>query len=144
MPRGAVWTYADYRYRRYSFTTGTTVHTLDGRALPGVPQDWVHLNLRAQPSAVRGAWLEVEQTYSSGYFVSDTLNTRAAPWWVTNVRVGWDGTVGGMRLAPFLGINNAFNHLYVSSVVINAARDRFYEPAPGRNVYLGLTIGAGR
>ena len=76
--------------------------------------------------------------------MSDTLNTRAAPWWVTNVRVGWDGKVGGMRLAPFLGINNAFNHLYVSSVVINAARDRFYEPAPGRNVYLGLTIGAGR
>jgi len=140
----AVWTYADYRYRRYSFTTGTTLHTLDGRALPGVPGHWVHLSLRAQPSAVRGAWLEVEQSYSSGYFVSDTLNTRAAPWSATNVRVGWEGIAGGMRLAPFLGINNAFNHLYVSSVVINAARDRFYEPAPGRNLYLGLSIGAGR
>ena len=139
-----VWTYADYRYRRYSFTTGTTLHTLDGRALPGVPRHWAHLSLRAQPSAVRGAWLEVEQSYSSGYFVSDTLNTRAAPWLATNVRVRWEGKAGGMRLAPFLGINNAFNHLYVSSVVINAARDRFYEPAPGRNLYLGLSIGAGR
>jgi iron complex outermembrane receptor protein len=38
----------------------------------------------------------------------------------------------------------AFNHLYVGSVVINAARDRFYEPAPGRNIYLGLSVGAGR
>jgi iron complex outermembrane recepter protein len=140
----AVWTYADYRYRRYSFTTGTTVHTLDGRALPGVPQHWLHLILRSQPSTARGAWLEIEQSYSSGYFVSDTLNTRAAPWWATNLRVGWDGKAGGIRLAPFLGVNNAFNHLYVSSVVINAARDRFYEPAPGRNLYLGLTIGAGR
>jgi len=140
----AVWTYADYRYRRYSFTTGTTVHTLDGRALPGVPQHWLHLILRSQPSTVRGAWLEIEQSYSSGYFVSDTLNTRATPWWATNLRVGWDGKAGGIRLAPFLGVNNAFNHLYVSSVVINAARDRFYEPAPGRNLYLGLTIGAGR
>ena len=139
-----VWTYADYRYRRYSFTTGTTVHTLDGRALPGVPQHWLHLNLRAQPSVFQGAWLEVEQSYSSDYFVSDTLNTRAAPWWATNLRVGWDGKAGGIRLAPFLGVNNAFNHLYISSVVINAARDRFYEPAPGRNLYLGLTIGAGR
>ena len=140
----AVWTYADYRYRRYSFTTGTTVHTLDGRALPGVPQHWLHLSLRSQPSTARGAWLEIEQSYSSGYFVSDTLNTRAAPWWATNLRVGWDGKAGGIRLAPFLSVNNAFNHLYVSSVVINAARDRFYEPAPGRNLYLGLTIGAGR
>ena len=54
------------------------------------------------------------------------------------------GKAGSMRLAPFLGINNVFNHLYVSSVVINAARDRFYEPAPGRNVYVGLSVGAGR
>ena len=140
----AVWTYADYRYRRYSFTTGTVVHTLDGRALPGIPQNWLNLLVRAQPIAFHGAWAEVQQSYSSGYFVSDTLSTRAAPWWATNVRVGWEGKVGGTRLGPFLGINNAFNHLYVSSVVINAARDRYYEPAPGRNVYVGLSVGAGR
>jgi iron complex outermembrane receptor protein len=60
------------------------------------------------------------------------------------VRLGWDGKVGQMQVGPFLGINNAFNHLYVSSIVINAARDRFYEPAPGRNAYVGLTVGAGR
>jgi len=138
------WTYADYRYRRYAFTTGTTLHTLDGRALPGIPQHWLHLNLRVQPTAFRGVWIETEQSYSSGFFVSDTLNTRASPWWATSIRLGWEGRGGRLRLAPFLGINNAFNHLYVSSVVINAARDRFYEPAPGRNVYVGLTVGAGR
>src|SRR3989441_3458004 len=144
----AVWTYADYRYRRYSFTTdtgtATVVHTVDGRALPGIPQHWLNLTWRAQPAALHGAWAEVQQSRSSGYFVSDTLSTRAAPWWSTNVRVGWEGTAGGMRLAPFVGINNAFNHLYVSSVVINAARGRFYEPAPGRNFYVGLSGGAGR
>src|SRR5467141_5060544 len=140
----AVWTYADYRYRSYSFTTGTVLHTLDGRALPGIPQHWLNLMVRAQPAAFRGARAEVQTSYWSGYFVSDTLNTRAAPWWATNVRVGWEGKAGNMRLAPFLGINNAFNHLYVSSVVINAARDRFYEPAPGRNIYVGLSVGAGR
>src|SRR6267143_1796251 len=140
----AVWTYADYRYRRYSFTTNTVVHTLDGRALPGIPQHWLNLTLRAQPAAFHGAWAELLQSHSSGYFVSDTLSTRAAPWWSTNVRVGWEGKAGSMRLAPFLGINNVFNHLYVSSVVINAARDRFYEPAPGRNIYVGLSVGAGR
>ena len=144
----AAWTYADYRYRRYSFNTGTgigtVVHTLDGRALPGIPEHWLNVVVRAQPAGFRGAWAELQQSYSSGYFVSDTLSTRASPWWSTNVRVGWEGTAGGMRLGPFLGINNAFNHLYVSSVVINAARDRFYEPAPGRNIYVGLSVGAGR
>jgi iron complex outermembrane receptor protein len=66
------------------------------------------------------------------------------PWWSTNVRGGWEGKAGSVHLASFIGINNAFNHLYVSSVVINAARGRFYEPAPGRNAYMGLSVGAGR
>jgi iron complex outermembrane receptor protein len=139
----AFWTYADYRYRRYAVTVGTTTHSLEGRALPGVPQHWLNLLLRAQPKVFRAFWTEVQQTYSSGYFVNDTLGTRTAPWWATNVRLGWEGKAAGMRLAPFVGVNNAFNHLYVSSVVINAARERYYEPAPARNVYVGLSVGAG-
>ena len=141
---GAVWTYSDYRFREYSFTDTAGTHVLDGRALTGIPDHWLHLMVRAQPTAFAGAWAEVEQTYSSGYLVSDVLDTRTMPWWSTNLRLGWDGEAGGTRLAPFIGINNAFNRAYVSSVVINAARGRFYEPAPGRNVYMGLSVGAGR
>lgn len=136
------WTYADYRYRNYSFVTGGVTHTLDGRAIPGVPKHWLNMVLRGE--GMRGVWGEVQQTYSSDFLVSDTLNTRSSPWWSTNVRVGWRASGSGIRLAPFVGVNNAFNHKYVSSVVINAARDRFYEPAPGRNAYIGLSLGAGR
>jgi iron complex outermembrane receptor protein len=141
---GAVWTYADYRFRKYSFTDTAGTHVLDGRTLPGIPENWLHVMARAQPAVFAGAWVEVQQTYSSGYLVSDVLNTRTSPWRSTSVRAGWDGKAGGTRLAPFIGINNAFNQRYVSSVVINAARGRFYEPAPGRNVYMGLSVGAGR
>src|SRR5256886_9105383 len=49
----------------------------------------------------------------------------------------WDGTVGSVRLRPFVGFNNVWNRAYVGSVVINAANRRYYEPAPGRNVYVG-------
>jgi len=141
---GAAWTYSDYRFRQYSFTDTAGTHVLDGRPLAGIPDDWLHLTLRAQPAAFAGGWAEVQPTYASGYLVSDVAGTRTSPWWSTNVRAGWDGEVGSMRLAPFIGINNLFNHQYVSSVVINAARGRYYEPAPGRNVYLGISIGAGR
>ena len=141
---GAVWTYSDFRFREYSFTDTAGTHVLDGRPLAGIPDNWLHLTLRAHPAAFAGAWAEVQQTYSSGYLVSDVSNTLTSPWWSTNIRAGWDGKAGSMRLAPFIGINNAFNHQYVSSVVINAARGRFYEPAPGRNVYLGMSIGVGR
>jgi iron complex outermembrane receptor protein len=140
----AAWTYSDYRFRDYSFTDTAGTHVLNGRPLAGIPDHWLHLTIRAQPASLAGIWAEVQPTYSSGYLVSDVANTRTSPWWASNIRAGWDGKAGSMSLAPFIGINNLFNHQYVSSVVINAARGRFYEPAPGRNVYLGISIGAGR
>src|ERR1043165_676640 len=140
------WTYSDYRYRDYTFTTdtGAVTHVLDGRSIPGIPTHWLQLITHISPAGLSGAWAEVQQTYSSGFFVSDTMSVRASPWWATGVRLGWDGKLGGGRFSPFIGVNNAFNHLYVSSVVINAARDRYYEPAPRRNFYVGLSVGAGR
>jgi len=133
------WTYSDFRYT--SYTTGT--HVLDGRAIPGIPQHWLHFLLRGRPTLARGGWAEVEQTHSSGFFVNDTLNTSTSPWWTTNVRAGWDGTIGALRVHPFVGFNNVFNRSYVGSVVINAAFQRYYEPAPGRNMYVGFSVGAG-
>ena len=133
------WTYSDFRYTQY--TVGTTA--IAGRALPGIPQHWLHFLLRGRPTFARGGWMEIEETHSSGYLVSDASNTVTLPWWVTNVRVGWTGTVGSVRANPFLGFNNVFNRRYVRSVVINAANGRYYEPAPGRNIYVGFSVGAG-
>src|SRR6059036_3313278 len=137
------WTYSDFRYTRY--TLGTQV--LDGQALPGIPQHWLHFLLQLRPLALRGGWVDVEETHSSGFTVDDTASTsnapRTGPWWTTNLRAGWDGTVGSVRLRPFVGFNNVWNRAYVGSVVINAANRRYYEPAPGRNVYVGFSLGAG-
>src|SRR5213076_3108703 len=86
------WTYSDFRYTRY--TLGTQV--LDGQALPGIPQHWLHFLLQLRPPALRGGWVEVEETHSSGFTVDDTASTsnapRTGPWWTTNLRAGWDGT----------------------------------------------------
>lgn len=131
------WTHSAFRYVHY--TVGTSV--LDGRALPGVPADWLRLTLRLRPAGAHGAWLEYEESYSSRYYVNDTLSTQTAPWWAANVRAGWEGTTGKVRIAPFVAVNNVFNRLYVGSVTINAALGRYYEPAPARNLYVGCSIG---
>jgi iron complex outermembrane receptor protein len=139
------WTYSDFRYTNYTLTTGTPARAvvLDGRAIPGLPQHWLHIMLRARPGFAHGGWAELEETHSSGFVVNDTLATTTSPWWASNLRLGWAGTVGSVRLSPFLGVNNLFNRAYVSSVVINAAQGRYYEPAPGRNLYVGFSLGAG-
>jgi iron complex outermembrane receptor protein len=141
----AAYTYSDFRYVRYAFSPDTSPpRVLDGRALPGIPMHALHLIVHAEPHGIRGSWLEVETIGTSSTLVDDTLSLRTSPWWTTNVRLGWSGRVGGTALEPFVAANNVFNRLYVGSVVINAARGRYYEPAPGRNFYLGLSVGAGR
>jgi iron complex outermembrane receptor protein len=92
----------------------------------------------------RGGWAELEETHSSGFFVDDTSHTYTSAWWTTNLRLGWEGTVGTVRVRPFVGFNNVFNRGYVGSVVINASGGRYYEPAPGRNMYVGFSLGAGQ
>ncbi|MGH7418828.1 MAG: TonB-dependent receptor domain-containing protein, partial [Candidatus Rokuibacteriota bacterium] len=137
---GGNWTYAHYRYTEFQLGT----FDLAGRAIPGLPAHWLHLRLRAAPQVARGAWLEVGTTYSSDVLVNDTLTARAPDWWMATVRAGWDGTLGGLRLSPFIAVQNVFDKQYVGSVVINAANSRYYEPAPGRNAYIGFSLGAGR
>src|SRR6266581_4099003 len=154
------YTFADYRYNEFQILSvnktvsppDTTIHDLHDRELPGNPKHWLHLIVKAQPGWAAGAWAELEETHSSGYFVDDTLPMRTTPWWTTGLRVGWDGTLGSVRFRPFVGFNNIFNRKYVGSVAINASPirvgsnfvpGRYYEPAPGRNVYVGFSLGAG-
>ena len=56
---GAAWTYSDYRFRSTrSPTRPAPMCWTDGRS-PGIPDNWLHLTLRAQPAAFAGAWAEV-------------------------------------------------------------------------------------
>ncbi|MHB1863195.1 MAG: TonB-dependent receptor family protein [Gemmatimonadaceae bacterium] len=135
----AAWTYSDFRYTRYAAAS----RDLAGRSLPGIPPQWLDLALHLRPRPARGGWADVELQHASSYLVDDTLDTRTAPWTTVGVRVGWDGMVQGSRVGPFVAVNNLFDRRYVSSVVINASRGRYYEPAPGRNVYVGLSVGLG-
>jgi iron complex outermembrane receptor protein len=116
---------------------------LDGRRLPGVPATWVDALLHAAPLAARGWWADAEVRHASGYLVDDALQTRTSPWTTLDLRVGWTGRAGGNDLRPFVGVANAFDRRYVGSVVINAARGRYYEPAPGRSLVAGVSMTLG-
>ena len=97
-----------------------------------------------RPRFAGGGWLSVEEQYSSAIAVADTLDERAEAWWVTNAPLGWEREVGGAPLGPFVAVNNLFDRRYASSVAVNASFARYYEPAPRRSLYAGLSLGAGR
>lgn len=149
----ANWTYADYRFDRYRVVRGAVTDTLDGKRLPGVPKAFARIGLRAGP--VRGFAVDVDHTMSSSIFAND-LNTIYVSGWgaksasgdiaglgsgVTNARISWEGRAGGTWIRPFLGVNNLWDREYVSALTINGVFGRVFEPAPGRNWFLGGEIG---
>ena len=135
----ANYTASDFRYTRY--VVGSRV--LDGLRVPGIPPHWLDVVLHARPAAVRGGCADVELRHSAGYPVDDTLNVTTDPWTTVDVRLGWDGIVGGTAVHPYVGVANLFDRRYVSSVVINVARNRYFEPAPGRTLSFGLAVALG-
>lgn len=146
------YTYAHYRFQNYRRVTGTTVDTLDGKLLPGVPKAFIRLGLRT--SFLGRGTLDLDHTMSSSYFADDR-NTLYVNGWgtkatgapegfgkgVTNLRVSWDQPVGSGRIAPFLGVNNLWDKKYVGAVTVNGISGRTFEAAPGINMHAGAEIG---
>jgi iron complex outermembrane receptor protein len=62
---------------------------------------------------------------------------------VVDLRFAFDGKGGDSDLRPFVGIDNLFGERYNSSAITNAFGGRYYEPSPGREVYVGMTVGFG-
>ena len=54
-----------------------------------------------------------------------------------------DRDVGGARLQPYLGLDNVFDARYNGSVIPNGFGGRYFEPAPGRQVFAGMAVYVG-
>jgi iron complex outermembrane receptor protein len=128
----AAYTYAHYRFADPG---------LEGNRLPGVPDHFWRLGLRTILPA--GFYVDADHTISTSV-AADDANTIIVPAWgagVTNLRLGWSGLTGTLRIAPFLGLNNLWDRQYIGAVTLNGVNGRVIEPAPRRVVYVGTEIG---
>jgi iron complex outermembrane recepter protein len=132
---GLALAHARYRYEDYALTSGTTTTQLAGRSIPGVPnstaQGWL-------TGRARGWFLTVEGSAQSRSALDDANSAFAPGWWVANLRMGRDVRVRRVGVEPLVGIDNLFNRNYASTLVVNATRGRFFEPAVPRTAYLGV------
>ena len=124
-------------------TTGTPPLPVPaGNRLPGVPENAAYAELVWVPVAL--PWLELgaELQYQSKVYVNDR-NTDAAPGWtVANLRAGVTYPVAGWTLRAFVRVNNVTDRDYAGSVIVGDTNGRFFEPAPGRNVFAGASAHA--
>ena len=113
-----------------------------GNAEPGVPDH--RLFAGASYRAPFGLRAGVDVRWVDDFPVDDANTASNWSYAVTDLRLRWEGRPGGGPLVrPFLGVDNVFDVRYNGSVVPNAFGDRFYEPAPGRELFGGLTVAFG-
>ena len=131
-------TYIDAYFKNY------IVNGIDysGNKVPGITP------IRMEADLTYHTPLKIYVSVLSQIFGSVTANdantANANSYTVFNIDVGHDGISFGKKAKTKLilsgGISNIFNSHYISSVTINAAAGRYYEPAPGCSFFLNASF----
>ncbi|MEX2239222.1 MAG: TonB-dependent receptor [Burkholderiales bacterium] len=108
-----------------------------GKQLPGVPKEQLYAE-GAWRYAPWGLRLGLELLHRSRVPVDDENSEFAASYTVVNAIIGFEQRGAGWRLTEFLRIDNVGDKSYIGSVIVNDGNGRFYEPAPQRNILLGV------
>ena len=108
-----------------------------GNMLPGVPKHQFYAE-GAWRYAPVGLRVGAEFLYRSKVAVNDVNSEFAPSYGVFNVVLGLEQRGARWRLHEFLRIDNVGDRAYIGSVVVNDANGRYYEPAPQRNMLLGV------
>ncbi len=127
-----------YTYSDFTFEDFPSLPAAEGRALPGIPEHQFFVALTWSHES--GLYVKWDMLFVDKLF-ADNLNTASQnAYKVSSVRFGRDFRFGAVRVSPYFGINNLFDEEYNQSIRLNEFNSRFFEPAPDRNVYGGLSV----
>jgi len=126
------YTYGHYTYRAYQRGGAD----FSGKRLPGIPPHMGVAELSYQFGT--GGLVVAEARYLDDFFADDANQVKADGFLELQLRVSqeWSWKTGVLEM--FGGINNLLDARYNNNVRINAFGGRYFEPAPGRNIYGGL------
>jgi len=113
-----------------------------GSRLPGVPPQQAYGVLEWTPGGFYGFSAAGEVQYVGRIYVNDVNSAFAPAYTIGNVRVGFAQDVERFKFSEYVRVNNIANVNYVGSVIVGDTNGRYYEPAPGRNWYAGVSISA--
>ncbi|MFO7445733.1 MAG: TonB-dependent receptor [Ignavibacteriaceae bacterium] len=141
----------NYSYNNFVFSDyilqtadGSSVQLKDNK-VPGIPRHRIGFTAAYQ---VSGFYSKIMLNWNDEYFADD-FNGQAnenddiknyinESYTEVNVRTAYIISISGFSLEIFGGINNLLNERYNSSIIPNAAGNRFFEPSPGRNWFMGI------
>ena len=120
---------------QYQFDQENEADGLDGKSLPGIPNSQLFFQLDYTSQA---DWKWVLSGEHIGSFYADNTNSvEIKNFQKVQFQAQKTVSLSWSEFDFFAGINNLLNTTYFDNIRLNAFGGRFYEPAPGRNFYLG-------
>jgi iron complex outermembrane receptor protein len=116
--------------------TTPNVPVAAGTRIPGIPRADVHAVL--DWGGERGWRASLDGDYLGSVPVNDLGSDAAPAYAVFGADVGYGIALDSGQLRAFARIDNVFDRRYAGSVIVNDANGRYFEPAPGRTLMLGL------
>jgi iron complex outermembrane receptor protein len=122
-----------YTFSRFVFVGDPTFGNND---IPGAPRHFIRSELRYDHAS--GAWFAPNvEIVPKGYFVDSPNTVRTPDYALVGIRMGYDHKP--TNLGVFFEARNLADKHYVSSVVVDSANGRFFEPGDGRAFYGGVS-----
>ena len=107
---------------------------LSGNKLPGIPQQQFFASSSYNFS--NGWGIMSLNQYCGSIYSDDSNQNKISPYFLSNLKA-WKSL---NDFEFFAGINNLFDRKYNDNIRINAWGKRYYEPAPMRNFYFGVSF----
>jgi iron complex outermembrane receptor protein len=83
----------------------------------------------------------LEARWVDKVFTSDLNDESADSYALVNLRASLEQKLSGWKFSEFARVDNIFDEEYVGSVIVNASNGAYYEPAPGTNFTVGVSVG---
>lgn len=128
------WTYLNATYRTNVCNDGDC----NGNRMPGIARNMGFASLGWQPES--GWYAGADVRYMSDIQADDENTAKAPSYTVVGLNSGYKLNYGNWMMDVFGRVDNLFDREYVGSVIVNESNGRYYEPAPGRNYGVGLSV----
>lgn len=123
------YTYSDFEYDEFE--------GFSGNQIPGVPEHQFFGELAYFHAS--GVFAIVDALLVDKLYANDSNSEEVAGYGVVNLRAGYEREYDNWVITPSIGVNNLLDKEYFSNIRLNAFGGRYYEAAPTRNVFVGIT-----
>jgi iron complex outermembrane receptor protein len=107
-----------------------------GNRIPGIARQSAYASVGWAPP--QGWQAGIEARYLSRLYANDANDAVAPGYVVAALSAGYVKQAGPWEWRAHARVDNLFDRRYAGSVIVNESNGRYYEPAPGRGVGVGL------